>query len=365
MVDYVEKIKELEDELKKTKYNKKTQHHIGLTKAKLAQLKEKQISRGKGGKKGEGYSVRKAGDASVILIGFPSAGKSTLLNSVTGADSPVAEYEFTTLDVVPGMLEHKDAKIQILDVPGIVAGAASGRGRGREVLSVIQNADFIIIVIDVNRPQALDVIKKELFDAHIRMNQHLCDIKLKKTSKGGIKIGRTVKTPKLTNETIKTVLKEFRIMNADIVIRERIDTDQLIDTIEGNKKYIPGIVVLNKIDMVSKEELEKVVKKIKPDLMISAKEKVNMEELKHLIFNRLDFIRVYCKEVGKKADMGVPLIMTRGDTLKDMCLKLHKDFLQNFKFSKIWGPSVKFGGQRVMKLKHKLKDMDVVELHIR
>mgnify|MGYP003993416231 FL=1 len=124
MVDYVEKIKELEDELKKTKYNKKTQHHIGLTKAKLAQLKEKQISRGKGGKKGEGYSVRKAGDASVILIGFPSAGKSTLLNSVTGADSPVAEYEFTTLDVVPGMLEHKDAKIQILDVPGIVAGAA-------------------------------------------------------------------------------------------------------------------------------------------------------------------------------------------------------------------------------------------------
>lgn len=365
MVDYVEKIKELEEELRKTKYNKRTQHHIGLVKAKLAQLKEKQTSRGKGGKKKEGYSVRKAGDASVILIGFPSAGKSTLLNTVTGADSPVAAYEFTTLDVIPGMLEYKDAKIQILDVPGIVAGAASGRGRGREVLSVIQASDFIIIVIDVNRPEALAVIQKELFDAHIRMNKHEVDVKLKKTPKGGIKIGRTVRTPHLNNETIKAILKEFKMMNADIVIRENIDTDQLIDIIEGNKKYIPGVIVLNKIDSVSKEELAKVKKIVKPDLMISAKQALNTDELKDLVFDKLKFIRVYCKEVGKKADLDVPLIMQKGDTLKEMCLKLHKDFLENFKFAKIWGPSVKFGGQRIMKLKHKLKDKDIVELHIK
>ena len=88
MGDYDERIKEFEEELKKTKYNKKTQHHIGLVKAKIARLKEKSEQKKKGGKKGEGFSVRKSGDATVVLIGFPSVGKSTLLNKITNAEIP-------------------------------------------------------------------------------------------------------------------------------------------------------------------------------------------------------------------------------------------------------------------------------------
>ena len=106
MVDYNAQIKEFEDELKKTKYNKKTQHHIGLVKAKIAKLRDKQESRGKGGKKGEGYSVRRSGDATVLLLGFPSAGKSTLLNALTNAESDVGAYAFTTLTVIPGTLDY-------------------------------------------------------------------------------------------------------------------------------------------------------------------------------------------------------------------------------------------------------------------
>ena len=69
-----DKIKELEAQIAKTKYNKKTQHAIGLMKAKLAKLKEKAENRagGGGGGKQEGYSVRKSGDGTVILVGFPS-----------------------------------------------------------------------------------------------------------------------------------------------------------------------------------------------------------------------------------------------------------------------------------------------------
>ena len=78
-----DQIKELEAELAKTKYNKKTQHHIGLVKAKIARLKEKREQRRKGGPKHEGYAVRKSGDATVVLVGFPSVGKSTLLNNFT------------------------------------------------------------------------------------------------------------------------------------------------------------------------------------------------------------------------------------------------------------------------------------------
>ena len=127
MVDYNKQIKEFEDELKKTKYNKATQGHIGIVKAKIAQLRENQETRTqkKTGSSEYGYSVRKSGDGTVLLLGFPSAGKSTLLNKLTDAHSEVAAYAFTTLTVIPGMMEYKQAKIQILDVPGIVSGAAS------------------------------------------------------------------------------------------------------------------------------------------------------------------------------------------------------------------------------------------------
>ncbi len=365
MADYMEQIAELEKELTNTKYNKRTQGHIGLVKAKIAMLKDKERARSSGGAKGLGYSVRKTGDASVIMIGFPSSGKSTLLNAITNANSPVAAYEFTTLNVVPGLLEHKHAKIQVLDVPGIVKGAAMGRGRGKEVLAVMQNADLVIFIVDVFRPEALDVLEQEVYDANIRVNQRKPDIKIVKKSRGGISIGKTVFCPDLDNKTIEGICKEMRLNNVDIVIRTPINADQFIDVIEGTKHYLPGIVVLNKIDAISVEEVYAVKAKIKPDICISADKRINTEMLKDMIFDRLSLMRVYCKQIGKKADMDVPLIMKKGSTLKDMCNKLHKDFVEKFRFAKIWGTSVKFNAQPIQKLKHVIQDKDIVELHMR
>ncbi len=130
-----EQIQELEAELTKTPYNKATSKHIGRIKAKIARLRDEAVNRAmKSSGGGEGYSVKKSGDATAVLVGFPSTGKSTLLNKLTGTASAVAAYEFTTLTVVPGALEHKGAKIQLLDMPGLIAGAAMGKGRGKEVI---------------------------------------------------------------------------------------------------------------------------------------------------------------------------------------------------------------------------------------
>ena len=119
-----ERIKEIEDQLKTTKYNKKTQHAIGLRKAQLATLKKKSEGQKKAGS-GHGYVIRKTGDATVVMVGFPSVGKSTLLNAITNQESEVGGYDFTTLEAIPGLLEYKGAKIQIFDVPGLVEGAAA------------------------------------------------------------------------------------------------------------------------------------------------------------------------------------------------------------------------------------------------
>lgn len=358
-----QRIKELEDLIANSQYNKRTQKAIGMYKAQLAKLKEKEESRKSGGG-GEGYAVRKTGDGTVVLLGFPSVGKSTLLNAITDADSEVGDYAFTTLTVVPGTLEYEHARIQVLDVPGIVTGAASGRGRGTEVFSVLRSADLIIFLIDVNFPQHYDVLLKEVYESGIRINQKKPDVKIKKTAKDGIKIGKTVRLPKLDDETIEEVLKQFRINNADVVIRDTIDVDQLIDCIEDNKFYTPGITILNKVDMVSSEKAKRVAKRIGADLLISGKNKLHMDDLKKMIFDKLKLMRIYMKEPGKDADLDVPLIIFRNSTVRDVCSKLHRDFIKNFKFCRVWGQSSKFPGQK-LSLKHVLKDGDVLELHMR
>jgi len=361
MAKYEEKIKELEERIKTTKYNKKTQHAIGLYKAQLAKLKEKQEARSKKGPKSEGYSVRKTGDATVLLLGFPSVGKSTLLNALTNADSAIGSYAFTTLTVIPGLLEYKHAKIQVLDVPGVVRGAASGKGRGKEVLSVMRNADLAVIIIDANDPSQRNALLKEVNESHIRVNQQRPDVTIKKTAKDGLKIASTLRLS-LAHETIRDVLKEFRINNADVLIRENISLDQLIDCIEDNKKYILGITVVNKIDLVSEKKKQELIKYA--DLAISAQQGTGIEELKEHIFKKLNFMRLFLKEPGKPADLEEPLIVFKGVTIKDVCEKLHKDMVKLFKFARVTGPSARFPGQK-LSLRHVLKDSDILEIHLR
>ncbi len=363
MVDYHEEIVRLEAEIKKTQYNKATQHHIGLVKAKIAKLREKAQARSSGGSKQEGYHVRKTGDGTVILLGFPSTGKSTLLNTLCGTESEVASYAFTTLTVVPGTLQYKHARIQILDVPGIVAGASTGRGRGKEVLACIRSSDLCMLVADCLRPDELEVIKREAWNVGIRLNQRRPDVQIKKTASKGINVLSTCNLTKIDEETISNVLREFKINNADVIIRENIDVDQFIDCIEDNKKYMPSITVFNKMDLVNKREISKLKKKYDVDLFVSATEKENAEELKEMIYISLDLVNIWLKEPGKDPDLDVPLVMFKNSTVGSICEKLHKDFKSKFKFARVWGKSAKFDGQKVM-MRHKLKNDDILEIHL-
>ena len=161
----------------RTQKNKATNYHLGTLKAKTAKLKSELLN-GPGGKSsgskdaGRGFDVSKSGDTRVGLVGacstvpllvnstlitlaptgFPSVGKSTLLTTLTGTASEAAAYEFTTLTCIPGTMNYRGARIQVLDLPGIIEGAADGKGRGRQVISTARTCNMILVVLDSAKP---------------------------------------------------------------------------------------------------------------------------------------------------------------------------------------------------------------------
>jgi len=357
------KIKEIEDEIKRTPYNKATEHHIGRLKAKLARLKEEAVSKssGKGGAK-EG--VKKSGDATVVLVGFPSVGKSTLLNRLTNAESKVGEYDFTTLEVIPGMMEYRGARIQILDVPGLIKGASSGKGRGREVISVVRTADLLLIFTDVFSAAQVDVIEKELYAAGVRLNTKEPNIAIEKKMTGGVEINSTVALKNIDERTIRSVLDEYRIRNANVLIREDITLDRLIDALSKNRVYLPALMCINKIDLASEELLSELEKKFPAAIKISAEKEHNLDKLREAIYNKLGFINIYLKPPGKEADYNSPMILRKGAKIEELCEKLHRNIKKEFKYALVWGSSAKHPGQRVG-LEHVLSDSDAVTIIVK
>ncbi|MDD2643309.1 MAG: GTP-binding protein [Methanobacteriaceae archaeon] len=360
-MDIDDKIKEIEEEIQKTPYNKATSHHIGKLKAKISKLKEESIQRKSSGSKGQGFSIKKSGDATAVLVGFPSVGKSTLLNELTNAESKVGAYQFTTLDIIPGVMEYNNAKIQIFDIPGIITGASSGKGRGREILSVARTADLIIVVLDVFNPQHLEVIIRELRNIGIRPNEKKPDVTVHKRRLGGVQLSSTVELTYLDEKTIRSILNEYGIHNASVLIRDDVTIDQFIDALEINRTYIPMVTLLNKVDLVDKNHLTEIKKTIPDFIPISADKDMNIDNLREIIFEKLNLIRVYLKPQGRKADMVDSLIIKKGSTVIDACGKLHREFVKNFRYAKIWGTSVKFPGQKVGP-DHVLDDEDVLRV---
>eukprot|EP00039_Didymoeca_costata_P030015 m.27542 g.27542 ORF g.27542 m.27542 type:complete len:367 (+) comp7905_c0_seq1:64-1164(+) len=359
----VQKIADIEAEMARTQKNKATSAHLGMLKAKLAKLRRELITpSGGGGPKQEGFEVQKTGHARVGFVGFPSVGKSTLLSNLAGVYSEVAAYEFTTLTTVPGVIIYKGAKIQLLDLPGIIEGAKDGKGRGRQVIAVARTCNLIFMCLDVLKPLThKHLIEKELEGFGIRLNKRPPPIKFNKKEKGGINLTTTVPQPTLDLETVRNILSEYRIHCADVHLLDECTEDDLIDTIEGNRVYMPCIYVLNKIDSISIEELD-IVYKIPHAVPISAHHKWNFDDLLEKMWEYLKLTRIYTKPKGQLPDYEEPVVMNIDEpTIEFFCNQLHKSIMKEFKHALVWGTSVKHSPQRVGK-DHVLQDEDVVQI---
>ena len=343
------RIAAIQKEIKTTPCHKATEHHLGRLKARLAKLKDEKVREAsKKGAGGAGFGVKKAGDATVVLVGPPSVGKSTLINKLTKAVSKVGPYAFTTTTVIPGMMQYNGANIQIFDVPGLIAGAAEGKGRGKEVISQVRPADLILLMTDQEHLSVINNLKKELDQAGIRLDQEPPAVLIHKKQKGGIKILSVVKQS-LAKETIEKIAGEFRLGNAEIVIREDITIERLIDALAGSRQYLPYFIVVNKIDKLSLKKLEELKKEFagQKTVFISCLKNIGLEDLKRTVWDELGLIRVYLKKKRQEPDLRSPFILRKKKSLRDLLKRISICEKEEFRAAKIYGPGAKYPGQEV------------------
>jgi len=287
----------------------------------------------------------KHGEARIAMIGFPSVGKSSFLNLVTEQESAAAAYEFTTLTCIPGKLFIRDAELQLLDLPGIIEGAASGKGRGRQVIAVGKSADLILMFLDAQKGDEQKAkLTRELNITGIRINKTKPNIIIKPQKTGGVVFSHAVPCTKITEKLVKSIFQEYKIHNAHVKFNGDYDVDDLIDIIEGNRHYCKCIYVYNKIDTISIEDVDELTANSQ-NACISCQMKLGLDILLDKIWGQLGLVRVYTKRKGEEPDFDDPLILTvgrNGLTVKSAIMQIHKDLLTEFSYAAVWGRSVKF-----------------------
>jgi uncharacterized protein len=303
----------------------------------------------------------KSGDARVSLIGFPSVGKSTLLSTLTKTESEAAGYEFTTLTCIPGVIEYKGANIQLLDLPGIIEGAAQGKGRGRQVIAVARTADLVLMMLDATKPNVhRDLLTAELESVGIRLNKEKPNIYFKVKKGGGFSFNSTCTLTKTSEKMVQMILHSYKIFNAEVLFREDCTTDEFIDVVCGNRVYLPCIYVYNKIDCISIEEVNRLARQ-PHSVVVSCNMMLNLDFLLETIWDYLALLRVYTKKPGQPPDFDDCLILRRGVTVEHVCHAVHRTLVAAFKYALVWGQSAKFSPQRVG-INHIMADEDVIQV---
>jgi len=306
-----EKIRALKKMLAVMPKHKGTDKLQADIRAKISRLQKELEAEKKGKKRGAFYYIKKEGAGQVVLVGYPNSGKTSLANSLSGTDHPVASYPFTTQMPQVSMMKYEDIHIQLIDIPPLTEEHVV-----YWQIELIRNSDLILMVLDLESEEVLE---------HY---ENILSI--------------------LSARKINLIGKGERESNLFGPVNKR------------------AIIAANKLDVQGAydrlELLYGLVNKKFPVVPVSAKFGNGLEELKDLIFKELEIIRVYTKEPGKPPVLEDPLILKKGSTVLEAAEEIHKDFAEKLKYARVWG-STKFEGQRVEK-HYILQDKDIVEFHI-
>jgi ribosome-interacting GTPase 1 len=140
--------------------------------------------------------------------------------------------------------------------------------------------------------------------------------------------------------------------------------DELIDVLEGNRVYPKLLVAVNKIDLISDKQKNRLKEKFPDAVFISSLTGENLEILKDAIIDKLELIQIYLKKQREKTDYNEPLIVKRNSTIRDVCNKIHRSFVKQFRYAVVSGPSAKHTHQRVG-LDHVVQEGDIITIIVK
>ena len=413
----MEQIKETEADIQACVAKKPLNtQHLGRLKARLAKFKTEMVqgsrNTGMGGTDDKDFEVSKAGDARVAMIGFPSVGKSTLLTKLTSAESEAAAHEFTTLTAIPGKVTYKGAAIQLIDLPGIIQGAATGKGRGKQVIEVARNSDMVLMMLDASKGDShRAILENELHQVGIRLNTRPADIYFVRKKTGGIKWTSTSRDG-LSNGLDEAVSAGwwfgvcFVLADGVAACATGVQGDpagvqvpQLRGDHQGERdggrvhRHHRGQPPLPPLPLLLQQDrlpLPRGARRLRHPRPLHrhlhplgnshrpaahrtttpraaslstdrARQELNIDLLLARVWEYLDLVRVYTKRRGQRPDFVEPVILRSGSSVHDICRGVHKDLIDQFKYASVWGTSAKHEPQRVG-LKHTLHDEDVIQI---
>ena len=232
-----------------------------------------------------------------------------------------------------------------------------------------KSSDLVLMVLDAAKEGEKNhraILEAELEAVGLRLNRSPPNIYFRKKKIGGIKFTATCPLTRLGEDPAKTVynvLHEYRVHNAELLFREDVGVDDLIDTLEGNRKFVRCLYVWNKIDTVSLEDADRLARE-PHSIVISALGELNLDRLVDRVWDYLSLTRIYTKKRGEPPDFAEPVVLTAGRfgiTVEALCNQIHKSLARDFKYSMVWGSSTKHSPQHVG-LGHVLHDEDVVQI---
>ena len=300
-----EKITRLEDMIALLPKHKGTDHLYADLKRRMSKLQKQQESTGQKSGGGPTLGFEKEGAAQVILVGAPNSGKSSILKALTNATPDIGEYPFSTHAMQPGMVQYEDIQIQLVDTPPVTP-----EYMPTHLLSVVRGAEAVLLVADLSTDCMLD--------------------------------------------DLEAVFQAFELRYVTFVGQPREDRDRIRSRMIANKLDLPGAEA-------RLELLREMIGDRFQILPLSSKDPEAIGRLPRVLFEWLGIVRVYSKAPGKKPELEKPYTVFAGQTVGDICSLIHKDFLQNLRFARMWRGSDK----PLTVSKHEaVQDRDILELHL-
>ena len=366
-----EKLQAYQEFLSAIPKHKGNEHLRAQIKTKIAELKQEIIAqRGRRGGGRSLWSIEREGAAQVMIFGPTQSGKSSLLKSLTNAHVEASSYEYSTQRPTPGMLQYEDIQIQLVELPAPQISADEGQYEIQPgSTDLIRQCDGLLLIVDLtNEPlRQLQYLIASLESIRISTRKAPTRVDIIPEKGGGeIRLAAVGSGDSLSHEQVTELLHSYGIRSALVRIFGNATMGDVEDAVLQNTTvYKPILVVANKFDLdQGAESSSRFLANVMqfPSAVVSSLTGQGLNTLGQQLFNCLGIVRVYTKEPSEPEPSDHPFVVRAGTTVRELALSIHTDLASKYRYSRIWGPTSKFAGERVGP-EHVLGDQDIVEIH--